>query len=80
MLLSITIAKNLTSRRQYALELLSRHAGMAGHDQFHEPVLARSSEAFHVAFQRRLERLLGLPFRMLRGQRLDPVDRKQQRK
>ena len=38
-------------------------------------LLARRGERLHVALEHRLERLLGLPLRMLRRQRLDAVER-----
>ena len=55
-------------------ELLRRHAGMRHRHQLDQSLFAGSGQRLHVAVQHRLERLLGLPFRMLRRQRLDAVE------
>ena len=55
-------------------ELLRRHARMRRGDDFGSARLSGSAEGRHIAFEHRLERLLVLPFRMLRRQRLDPIE------
>ena len=56
-------------------ELLRRHAGMRRRHDLQQALLAGRRERLHVAFEQRLERLLGLPLRMLRRQRLDAIER-----
>ena len=60
------------------LELLGGHARVRGHDDFDHRLLAAGERAFHVALEQRGERLLVLPLRMLRRERLHPVEREDQ--
>ncbi len=48
---------------------------MGDHDELEKTFFARCGERLHVAFEHRLERLYGRPFRMLRSERLHPVQR-----
>ena len=57
------------------LELLRGHAGVRGHDEFHERVVAAGERGFHIALEQRGERFLGLPLGMLRRERLHAVER-----
>ena len=57
------------------LELRRRHAGMRHRDEFDQSLFAGSGQRLHVAVQHRLERLLGLPFRMHGRHGLDAVER-----
>ena len=57
------------------LELVGGHAGVGRHDDFQQALLAGCGKRLHVALEHRLERLLVFPFRMLRRQRLDAVER-----
>ena len=56
------------------IELLGGHSRMGGHRHFHQGMLATGKGGFHVAAQDRCKGFFGLPFRMLRGQRLDAVE------
>jgi hypothetical protein len=47
---------------------------MAGHDKLDQPFFSRGGKGLNIVFKNSLERLLRLPLRMLRCQRLDPVD------
>ncbi len=57
-------------------EYLRRHAGMGGCHDLEQTLLARCCERLDVAFEHRLERLRVLPFRVLRRERLHPIERK----
>ena len=57
------------------LELVRRHAGVGDRDELDQSLFAGCGQRLHVAVEHRLERLLGLPLRMLRRQRLHAVER-----
>ena len=59
------------------LELLGGHAGVGGHDDFEQRLLAAGERAFHVALEQRGEGFLVLPLRMLRRERLHAVEREE---
>jgi hypothetical protein len=61
--------------RDDRLELRHRHAGVGRHDQLDHAALARLRQGLHVPLERRLEGLLVLPFRALRRERRDAVER-----
>ena len=54
-------------------KLVGGHAGVRGHEEFHEPVVAAFERRFHIALEQRGERFLGLPLGMLRRERLHAV-------
>jgi len=56
------------------LELLGRHAGVGGHDELNQSVHACCGEGLLVILEHGLEGLLGRPLRMLRSERLNPID------
>jgi hypothetical protein len=60
------------------LELLGGVSGVGGHHQFQERMFAAGKERFEVALDRGLERLFLFPLRMLRRERLHPVDGKKE--
>ena len=49
------------------------HAGMGGHENFPDPLLARGGKGLHVVFEDGLERLLGFPGRAPGREGLYPV-------
>ena len=55
-----------------------RHAGVGGHDDLDHRLLAAGERGFHVALEQRGERLLVLPLRMLRRERLHAVEREEE--
>src|SRR5205807_2153884 len=55
-------------------KFLGAHAAMAHRHDLHEALLTRSQERLLVARKHSRERLLLFPFRMLRGERLYPVN------
>jgi len=59
-----------------AFEGFRRHAGVCRCDGIDDILLASRQCALNVTIQQRSERLLGLPFRMARGEQLDAIDRK----
>jgi hypothetical protein len=59
------------------LELLGGVASMRRAHQIEEAALAAGHHGFRVAFEHTLERLLLCPVGMLRGQRLDPIEREE---
>jgi hypothetical protein len=59
-------------------ERLSRHPGVRRHQQLDQTLLARRGERFLVAVEHGFERLLSLPLGVLRGERLDAVERKRE--
>jgi hypothetical protein len=56
------------------LELLGRHAGVSGHQEFDDRVLAPRQRGFEVTFEQRGEGLFVLPLRVFGRERPDPVD------
>ena len=60
------------------LELFIRHPSVTGRNHFQQASLSRCQEGLGISFEHRLERLLSLPFRVLRGQRLNPIQCKNQ--
>ena len=54
-------------------KLVGGHAGVRGHEEFHEPVVAAFERRFHIALEQRGERFLVLPLGMLRRERLHAV-------
>ena len=56
-------------------ELIGRHARVRRHDDFHQRFFAARQRGFHVALEERGERLLVLPFGMLRRERLHAIER-----
>src|SRR5437868_5519231 len=63
--------------RNNLLELGGGHAGMAGCDNREQALFAGSSESFDISSEDRSERLLLLPFGMLRREHLHPVEGKE---
>ena len=61
-------------------EFLAGVARVGGDHQFEQAVLAGFRQGFHVALERRLERLLVLPFGMTRRERLHAVQRERELK
>jgi hypothetical protein len=59
-------------------ELVGRHSGVRREQDLDDAFLAGGREAFHVAGENGLVRLLVLPLRMLRRERLDAVEREQE--
>ncbi len=59
-------------------ELIRRQARMGRHHQFEQALLAALCESVHVAIEDGLEGLGRVPFRMLRRELLDAVDREEQ--
>ena len=53
---------------------------MSSHDDLDQALFTAGCKRFEIAIQHRLEGRLILPFGMLRGQCLDPVDGKQKLK
>ena len=60
------------------LELVGGHARVRGHDDLEHRLLPAGQRGFQVALEQRGERLLVLPLRMLRRERLHPVEREDQ--
>jgi hypothetical protein len=58
-----------------ALNFLGRHAGVGSRYDLEQPLLAGRRQRPRIALEHRLERLRVLPFRVLRRQRLDAVER-----
>ena len=73
--LPAAVARGRDPVRDDLLELGGRHAGMRRGDDLHQAPFAGCGQRFHVAFEHGLERLLVLPARVLRRQRLDAVER-----
>lgn len=63
--------------RDRLAELLGRHTCMRGGQHFHRAFRAGRGNTLHIALEHRGEGLLSLPFRMLRRERLHPVEEKQ---
>ena len=57
------------------LEFHRGHAGVGGHHEVQDRAVAAGQRSIHVALEQRGERFLGLPFRMLRRQRLHAIER-----
>ncbi len=58
------------------LEFLGGHAGVCSHHNLENRRFAPRQGILHVAFEQRGERFLVFPFRMLRRECLDSVERK----
>jgi tetratricopeptide (TPR) repeat protein len=58
------------------LELLWVHPGMGGHDDLGHVMLGQLAQGCTVIFENGLERLFGLPIRMLGPERPDPIQSK----
>ncbi|MCY1410248.1 hypothetical protein D9M71_256140 [compost metagenome] len=58
-------------------EVFGADSRMGGHNDFHHAVHTAGGQGFLVAVEHRLERLLGFPLRVLRGQALDFIQGKQ---
>ena len=59
-------------------KLVGRVAHVRGRHDFEESLLAAGGDGFQVAFEQPLEGLLLLPLGMLRGKRLDPIERERE--
>jgi hypothetical protein len=55
-------------------KLIGRHPAVRSCHERKQALLAGGCKRLHIAFEHGLERLFGLPFRMLRGHDLDPVE------
>ncbi|MNZ94900.1 hypothetical protein D3C78_1140200 [compost metagenome] len=58
-------------------EGFGRHVGVGGADDLQQALHAAGGQGFAVTFQQRLERLLFLPLRVLRGHALDLIESEQ---
>jgi hypothetical protein len=60
------------------VELYRRHARMSGDHDRHQGLFAAGEYLLHVTREQRCERLLLLPLRVLRGERLHTIEREKQ--